>query len=332
MDNFTNIAGQEIAKKLLNSAIDNKKIAHGYLFVGPSGLGKLKTALEFAKYIQCKNIVFKDENEKEERCRKIENGIDPDVLVIDPLKADKISEEEGTNVITVGEIRDLEHHLSLYPLYSEYKIAIINGVNKLTEEAANAFLKTLEEPKGNTVIILIAETKNFLPQTLISRTQIIRFCPIARKAIEDRLIARGASPEKAEKISLIAGGKIEAALEFYRDEEKFSAFLEEAADFDKFLENPAYQNFLYIENLVKNEEKIKPVLARWLIYSRELLLSKYAGNAGFSGAAAGENHQKKEISSARLVKFINNLNSLLNLINTSNVNKKLALENLALEI
>jgi DNA polymerase III gamma/tau subunit len=174
MANFDSIIGQETAKKLLYSAVKNGRIAHAYLFIGPANLGKFKTALEFAKIIQRPKEEDADSNIARDRESRIEKGSDPDVLIIDPLNNDKENSSDEVKNISIEEIRKLEHHLSFFPYDSKYKIAIVNQAHKFTSEAVNAFLKTLEEPRGNSVIILIAENRHLLPATLVSRTETIR--------------------------------------------------------------------------------------------------------------------------------------------------------------
>lgn len=323
MADFDSIVGQEIAKKLLNSAIKNNRVAHAYLFIGPSNLGKFKLAVEFAKIIQG----YDEHNARSsdtDRAIKIAKGADPDILVIDPAKSDEGAAENAKN-ISIEEVRSLEHHLSLFPYRSKYKIAIINAAHKFTPEAANAFLKTLEEPRGNSLIVLIAEARHLLPETLISRTQVIRFWPVRDEAIADFLTIRGLKREKAAKIAAISQGKPGMAFRFAEAEKELADRIAAEKIFYEFIAGNLEERFSFAEKMAKDEEKTQRALRLWLSFLRGMILKKYfAGNYPAT--------DKASVETGRLVKFANGLNLTINLITNSNVNKKLALENLAIEI
>lgn len=327
MNNFDSVVGQDFAKKLLAPAIKNSGIAHAYLFVGSAHLGKFKLAVEFAKLIQCGADIGRDSEAVRQRCAKIESGIDPDVLLIDSVKDKGDKDSESDKIVSIGDVRKLEHHLSLFPYYSKYKIAIVRDAHKFTDEAVNAFLKTLEEPRGNSVIILVADNIHFLPETLVSRTQIIRFWPVRDRVIEDFLAKEGLDRGEAKKIALISGGKAGLAMEFWKNKEKFLKYSEQKDAFKRFIGGTLEEKFALIDKMTKSEENISDILETWLVYSREWLMAEYLDEGGKTREEAG-----KKLSAAGLVKFASNLSSIINLINNSNVNKKLALENLALEI
>ncbi len=156
----------------LKNSIKKDKISHAYLFSGPDLPGeekkeseKIKTALWFAKTLQCKNNP-KPCN-KCRSCKDIEKNQHPDVI--------KISLPENKNEILISQIRELRKHLSLSPYVSSYKIVIITTAHKMSRGATNALLKTLEEPKGNTILILITSASSMLLKTIISRCQEIKF-------------------------------------------------------------------------------------------------------------------------------------------------------------
>ncbi|MDP3057072.1 MAG: DNA polymerase III subunit [bacterium] len=330
MDSFLNVAGHENAKKLLSAALRNKKIAHSYLFIGVENLGKFLLAKEFAKNLSCQNGTFGNACGVCPRCLTIENETDPDVLFINSSK-NKILDKDGEEKksISIDEIRVLEHHLSLFPYNSKYKIAIINEAHKFTVEAVNAFLKTLEEPKGNSIIILVADDSKFLLKTLISRTQVIRFWPLKDETIENFLVSRKAPVQKAKTISAISSGKPGLAIEFLKNEQKIEDHYKKEEIFWNFFASNLSEKIIFLENLSKNEEKgenISDVLRFWLLCLRKKILEKYLSGGVANGAMQTEGGLKKTVD------FINNLVIILNLINSSNINKRLALEILALEI
>ncbi len=326
MDNFLNVAGHINAKKLLSAALRNSKIAHSYLFIGVESLGKFLLAKEFAKNLSCRNGVSGNACGFCLKCKAIENETDPDVLFINSLK-NRILDKEGeeSKTISVEEIRVLQHHLSLFPYDSKYKIAIIDEAHKFTVEAINAFLKTLEEPKGNAIIILVVDDSKFLLKTLISRTQIIRFWPLKDEVIENFLINLDATAEKAKAIGAISFGKPGLAINFLKNDEKIKAYHENEEIFWNFFASNLSEKMIFLENLFKKEEDIKEILRFWLFCLRKKVLNEYLSKENEVGRKQSKSGLKKTVD------FINNLIVILNLINNSNINKRLALEILALE-
>jgi Rad3-related DNA helicase len=327
MTSFLNVAGHDNAKKLLSSALKNQKIAQGYLFIGVEKLGKFLLAKEFVKNLSCQKGATGSACGVCEKCIAIDNEIDPDVLFLNSSK-NRILDKNGieSKTISVEEIRSLQHHLSLFPYNSKYKIAVIDEAHKFTEQAINAFLKTLEEPKGNSVIILIADDSKFLLKTLISRMQVIRFWPLKDEVIENFLISRNTPVQKVKIISSISSGRPGLAVDFSRDEQKISDYLKMEEVFWSFFKSNLSEKIIFLENLSKNEENIQDILKFWLLCLRKNFLQKYLARDNSNNDSEAENGLKK------IVDAVNSLIIILNLINNSNINKRLALEILALEI
>ncbi len=159
MDLFS-ILGQEIPKRYLSTILKTGNFSHFYLFVGPPGVGKGKMAEEFAALISC--------DEKDTLCKKrIEENIHPNIKVL----------EEKT--IKIQDIKDIQKEICLSSLNGKKKVVIIKDAERLTLEAANALLKTLEEPPEDTIFILTSSWVYTLPLTIISRAQIVRFSSLS---------------------------------------------------------------------------------------------------------------------------------------------------------
>lgn len=164
---FRNIIGNDEVKDYLIKSIKQKNILHSYLFLGTSGIGKLLIAKEFAKDILCL------ENTKDEICTckscTCFNGKNhPDFHCIN---------EEG-ETIKVDTIRELTEKVIEKPIVSNKKVYIINDCEKMTKEAQNCLLKTLEEPPEFAVIILISSNENLILNTIKSRCMSVKFKPI----------------------------------------------------------------------------------------------------------------------------------------------------------
>ncbi|MDI6865962.1 DNA polymerase III subunit delta' [Thermodesulfovibrio yellowstonii] len=171
---FNKIISQEKAIKLLKGTLRTKKIPNALLFLGDAYIGKTSTAIAYAKALNCLNSENEDSCDSCESCKKIEQRLHPDIKIIAPEK----------DVITVNTIREVEEFVSLKPLEGKYKVVIIKEAHKMNNAAANAFLKTVEEPPFMTTIILICENIHNLPEPLISRCFKVYFTPLSIDAIK----------------------------------------------------------------------------------------------------------------------------------------------------
>jgi DNA polymerase-3 subunit delta' len=167
---FKNVLGHSKPVELLQRAIKNDKVANSYLFWGNEGIGKKYVALQFAKVLNCPEIMADsgDACDHCTSCKKIDHGLHPDVLVIEP---------EGQN-IRVDQIRQLQRELSYRPYEGKRRVCILTAADRMAPHIPNTLLKTLEEPPLHTVIILLANNSRFILPTILSRCQPIRFLPL----------------------------------------------------------------------------------------------------------------------------------------------------------
>ena len=173
------IKGQEIPKRILSSILKKGNLPSTFLFYGPPGVGKLSTALNFSSEI------LKDTN-------KTFKGTHPDLLLIFPEFEEldkreimemrknkeyyKLRQKKGS--ISIDTVRKLQDYTYVTPMENEWKIVIIAQADRITNEGFNAFLKILEEPPPKVIFILITTEKNLLPETILSRSQMVRFSPL----------------------------------------------------------------------------------------------------------------------------------------------------------
>jgi len=202
MDYFAGIIGQERAISLLTKSMDNGNISHAYLFTGTAGVGKMQVAMAFAySLIQ--------RQDKQSGVYFSEN-MHPDLFIIEKLEnRSLISKEQVT--------QELEPWLALKPYRAQRRVAIIRDAHLMSMEAANALLKTLEEPPDCALIILISDDDNLL-ETIVSRCQMVRFFPLAEKDIYDYLLTHGFNEEKAAWAAQLGQGSISRALPFAQEE------------------------------------------------------------------------------------------------------------------
>lgn len=201
------IYGQEEVVAHLRQVADSKAVSHAYLFVGPRGVGKKKAAKIFAATLNCST----NGCGKCLSCRRILNETHPDVFCLEP---------EG-NYLTIGQVREIQHEASLKSLEGGYKVVILDEVEKMTPEAANAMLKILEEPPEGLLFILIAERLTGILPTVSSRCQSVRFKAVPpatmKKLLQDNY---NLSEDKAQLLSKISSGVFGTALVFAQDEAK----------------------------------------------------------------------------------------------------------------
>ncbi|MDP3048091.1 MAG: DNA polymerase III subunit delta' [Thermodesulfovibrionales bacterium] len=167
---FKNIIGQKKAINILLGTMARNRIPSAYLFAGESGIGKKLTAINLAKTINCLAPKTQlDCCDECSSCKKIDSRTHPDFLMAAPEKGE----------IRVDEIRMIEEVISLAPYEGKRKVVIVDDAETMNPSAANAFLKTLEEPPPQSIIILISASPDRLPETIRSRCSRINFSPLA---------------------------------------------------------------------------------------------------------------------------------------------------------
>jgi len=202
---FEGIRGQEAAVRLLRAALWHERVGSGYLFFGPEGVGKAETASAFARAILC------PERERSAdacgtcaACVRSGAGSHPGLLTVEI--------QPGRTRIRISQIQDLGRRLSLRPIEGERTVAVVPGVEKTNIEGLNALLKTLEEPPPGTTIVLLTANPEFLPDTIRSRCQGVRFRPLSRALVVERLVASGIGDEPAERLATLSAGSVPRAL------------------------------------------------------------------------------------------------------------------------
>lgn len=175
---FSDIIGQEKAKGFFRRVMLEKRIPHAYLFTGIAGIGKTSTARALTMALNCHNPSDMEPCGVCPACRQIMGGNFPDFISIEP---------DGQN-IRIEQIRELNRRLSFAPVSAIYRVCVLQQADSMTGEAANSFLKTLEEPPAGNILILNAvEPLNLLP-TIVSRCQRVPFQPLPVDAMTQWLV------------------------------------------------------------------------------------------------------------------------------------------------
>jgi DNA polymerase III subunit delta' len=238
---FHDIAGNGRVKTILRMALGRARVPNSLLFCGPRGVGKRKTARVLAQALNCLNL--KDDACGEcAPCRTIAKGAEakerggfPDVFEIDIGKEivtkERKNRQEGANgkeedadidkkeaskektVVSIDQMRELRHMAYLRPMIGRRRVFIVDDADSMSEPAANAILKVLEEPPSFTHIVLLSENPALILPTIKSRCQILTFLPVSDAEVEKALRGKGVEAEKARIIALICRGNMEKALE-----------------------------------------------------------------------------------------------------------------------
>ncbi len=221
---FDKLLGNNHIKEILKRMLKSDRVSHSLLFAGEKGIGKKHFALELAKAFVCQNPVdfeacdkcpackradrftFPKSDDKKDDFEKVFFSEHSDIGMVIPYK----------NSILVDAVRDLEKEANFRPYEAKARVFIIDDAEKLNiakDNAANALLKTLEEPSPTSYIFLISSRPDALLPTVLSRCQTIRFAPVATKEIENYLLeTKKFSPEDTEILARISAGSIGRAL------------------------------------------------------------------------------------------------------------------------
>ncbi len=269
---FNDIAGQERAIKILTKSLKENKISSSYIFVGSEGTGKKLTAIEFTKAVNCLNL-NKDLEACEDcqSCSEISKQRSPDLKIIEPIK----------NSIKIEQIREMRKEIGLKPFKNRKKIYIIDKAERMTIEASNCLLKTIEEPPYYAIIILICSKIDPILPTIVSRCQIINFGLISSYKIKEFLLNKNKNieKEKSEIISKLAQGSIGSALKLLSAEEYFIR-REEVLDYLSTISPGKYGDdiFAKVEKMVSEIDRVEEVLEMIKLWYRDILIIKNTGD------------------------------------------------------
>lgn len=219
---FRDIFGHDKQIENLQKTLLQKRIGHAYLFSGISSIGKRTMAVEFAKAYNCEkpDDAVHDSCGSCLSCRKIGRNNHPDVFVIKP---------EG-QFIRINAIREIQEQMRFKPLEAVSRVFVIDDADRMNEQAANALLKTLEEPSRANLIILITSRPYALPTTILSRCLHVRFNPLHQNVVARFLIEKmGMEEQKAFLLAGLSGGSIGRALNL--DDEETISFRSEILTF-----------------------------------------------------------------------------------------------------
>ncbi len=325
---FKDIIGQERAIKILTKSLKEDKVSSSYIFIGSEGTGKKFTAIEFTKTINCLNLNKNLETcDNCHSCNEINKQCCPDLKMVGTTKGS----------IKIEQIREIRKEIELKPFRSKKKVYIIDQAEKMTLEASNCLLKTIEEPPYYAIIILICSKIDPILPTIVSRCQIVNFGLVNSLKIKEILLNKinNLENDKAEIISKLAQGSIGKAFKLTADKEYFIR-REEVLDYLSAIFPGKYNDdfFAKVEKMVSEMDRIEEILEMIKLWYRDILIIKNTGNQKYI-----VNYDKLEIvgkksqvySQKMLIDILDYLEQVEEYL-MKNINKRLILERLFIKM
>ncbi len=272
MANFKDIIGQDQIKKHLQESIKKGSLSHAYIINGETGSGRRLLASALTKTLLCENRTEQgDACGKCKSCLQADSGNHPDVRFISHEKAS----------IGIDDIRSqLINDITIKPYSSTHKIYIIPHANKMTEQAQNALLKTMEEPPEYATILLLTENSQNLLQTIISRCIVLNTEPLRQEEITQYLMKNlQMEPEQAKIAAGFCQGNVGKAIHFATSDD-FSEMKEDTLRLLKKIDEMDIPDIMaIIKDLSQHKGKISEYLDLMLLWYRDVLMFKVTKDA-----------------------------------------------------
>jgi DNA polymerase III subunit delta' len=335
------IVGHEWAVDALRRSIVAGRAAHAYLLAGPASVGKALLALRLAQALNCEHG-GPDPCLECRACKRIARGNHPDVRVAGMatqaagLKPEEAARQKDLKIDTV---REWQRDINLRPYEGRRRVFILHDAEKLTEAAANAMLKTLEEPPPYATIVLVANTSGDLLPTIVSRCQPLKLRPAPRATVAAALRERyNLAAGDADLLAAWSGGRVGWALRMVELPEELEARQEQLAALVALHAQPRGAGFRWAEERAKEfrggeQAAVYAALELWQSWWRDALLV-----AGGCGASIVHIDRRAELERAAARYRLADIHGFIARLDAAarqlreNVNPQLALENVALHL
>lgn len=282
------VVGHAWAVDHLEATLARDRMAHAYLLTGVHGIGKTTLALALAQRLECTAPGSFGPCGQCLACVKLQRRVHPDLRIVDGAPAGWKLDKDGPppprkndrerRTIKIDQVRELTQWLVQTPFEGRWKIAILRRFEEANDEAANALLKTLEEPPQHALLILTAQNATGLLPTIVSRCQRMALRPLAGPAVEAALVEQWrTAPEQAALLARLARGRLGWAVRTLSDE---NILKERDAALDQLqtlLDEGRAERLARVVALSAAKETLPQILEEWLVWWRDVLLLAGAG-------------------------------------------------------
>jgi DNA polymerase III subunit delta' len=257
------VVGNAWAIELLAQAVRTDRVSHAYLFLGPEQIGKATLAKAFAQALVCERASGGAPCGECRACRRVAEGRYPDVQVIAAEK----------NFIQIDQIRTLQLDAAVAPLEGKRKVFIVQEIERATPAAANALLKTLEEPPPNVVLVLTSNRRDMVLPTVLSRCQILGLRCLPIEDVAEALQTRwGIAEDQALLLARLSGGRLGWAVSAATDTQVWQTRNKYLDDLLTLAGESHVGRLNYAETLSKASGDVETALGLWATWWRDILL------------------------------------------------------------
>ena len=329
--------GQDHLIARLQPALEQGRESHAYLLTGPPHVGKLTLALEIAQAVNCLRGSGAPCGDCAQ-CQRVADRLHADVRVVDLEFTRTVSGRENATAISIDAIRELERSVNLNPFEGSRSVVIIDGASTMTVDAANALLKTLEEPPPSVLFLLLTDEEESLLSTIRSRCQTLQLLPMSRQLMMEHLaVNHGVAGEEADRLYRLSRGCLGWALQALAEPQVLD---QRQADLERIRETVSAgldAKFAYANEVASlfgsNRPAARELLSLWLRWWRDLLLVKEGADDYLHNADQAEELQAHAdtLTTAQIAAFIRRLLETLVALD-ANASPRLALETLMLHV
>jgi DNA polymerase-3 subunit delta' len=274
LDTTWGIIGHDWAVGFLQRAVISNSVSHAYLFTGPSGVGNTTLARMLAASLLCQSERARPCGVCR-ACDLLIKNSHPDLHIV-------ASERIG-DTLKIEQVRDLQRQLALTPVEARWRVAVLRRFEEATTSAANALLKTLEEPPSYVVLIVTASDADHLLPTIVSRCQQVPLRPLLVTVVQHALTQHwDVEPEQAELLAHLSGGRLGWAVRTLDDKAALQRRAQCLDDLHSLLAASTTERFRYAEKLARNPVATQETLDLWISWWRDVMLLTAKSNTSLT--------------------------------------------------
>ena len=329
------VFGQDHLLKRIESTLQQRRQSHAYLLSGPPHVGKMALALNLTQALNCTDGPGVPCGTCTQ-CTRIASGHHADVRIVTPGYSDE--GRSSRTMIGINDIKEALRRVSLNPYEGSTTVVILNGTESMSDEAANALLKTLEEPPPQVMFLLLATNEEAVLPTIRSRCQNIYLNTLSKELMVELLVTQyQATPAQAEQLFRLSRGCMGWAIGALEDPQILEQRQADLEKLQETLKAGLETRFTYANEVAtlfgKDREAAKDLLSLWLRWWRDLLLIKEGADVFLHNADHEESlkNQASGLNTVEILKFINCLIQTMSNLD-SNANPRLTMEVLMLNL